>query len=648
MKRFQQLTSHVRGRVSSFVPRVALLAAVTLWPSVSVAQAEVPPESGPVEILPLAEVVPGMKATAWTAFEGRTPEPIPVEVIGVMRNVWGPGQDIIMAKLGGKAARTNVAGGMSGSPVYYDGKLLGAISLRFSTFSPDAVAGITPIELMLEINEFDEARPVRVKSARRNLDTGNGSAEGVAGEPLDVAAFNPPSGLAEQIWQAVDAELPSNSYATPIETPLVFSGVHDGVLDVFGGFFRKSGLWVMQGGAVGGSAGGSAAGAAKTRNGGELKPGEPVAAVLISGDTSASGLGTVTYNDGRRVLAFGHAMFNMGPIEMPMASADVLTVLASQFRPVKVANSADIVGALRQDRHSGIMGVLGESAAMIPVNVKVRTLDGENAVIKEKQLHYNVFQNQRWTPPLMVFTIYNSMFGLNDFAQESTFRLKGDIDLGDHRIALETMRAASDAPIPAPLALAGWLGDKFQRLLSNIEELPSFEGVDVTIELLPERRLLVVEQASLEQREVRPGDEVSGKVFLRPYRGRRITRSFRLKIPPSAQKGTLRLRVSDAATLNRGKAMAMARNRLLTLPDTVSALNQERSNSHLYISLLQRQPTAHFDDKTLPNIPLSVLNVMRKSANRRLAFESQSPLVETSLPFDSIVTGSHTVTLRVR
>ncbi len=638
MKRFHQLTSRIRGGVPALLLAVALL-----YPYAEAAEPEAPPQAGPVEILPLTEVVPGMKATAWTAFQGSTPEPVPLEVIGVMRNVWGPGQDIIMAKLGGKVARTNVAGGMSGSPVYYDGRLLGAVSLRFSTFSPDAIAGITPIELMLEINEFDEARPVEVKSARRT-----GGENVAAGQAVDIAAFDPTPGLAEQIWNSVDADLPSDSYATPIETPLVFSGVHDGVLEVFGGFFRKAGLWVMQGGAVGGSAGGSSGAAAGTANGGQLNPGEPLAAVLISGDTSASGLGTVTYNDGRRVLAFGHAMLNMGPIEMPMAGADVLTVLASQFQPVKVANSADIVGALRQDRHSGIMGVLGENAAMIPVNVKVRTLDGENAVVKEKRLHYNVFQNQRWTPPLMVFTIYNSMFGLNDFAQESTFRLNGDIDLGEHRISLETMRAANDTPIPAPLALAGWMGDKFQRLLSNIEELPSFEGVDVTIELLPERRLLMIEQASIEKREVRPGEALSGKVFLRPYRGRRIAQSFRLNIPPSAQKGTLRLQVSDAATLNRGKSRAIARNRLLTLPDTVSVLNQERSNSRLYISLLQRQPTAHFDDKTLPNIPLSVLNVMRKSANRRLAFEGQSPLVETSIPFDSIVSGSHTLTLRVR
>ena len=601
------------------------------------AEMEAPPQAGPVEILPLAEVVPGMEATAWTAFEGRTPEPVPLKVIGLMRNVWGPGQDIILAKLGGKVARTNVAGGMSGSPVYHDGKLLGAIALRFSTFSPDAIAGITPIELMLEINEFDRGRPVQARPAGRNGSEDN-KANGDA-----AAGFEAFPGLAEQIWQAADAQLPSDSYATPIETPLVFAGVNDGVLDVFGGFFRKAGLLVMQGGAVGGSAG-----SPKVNGGGRLNPGEPVAAVLISGDSSASGLGTVTYNDGRRVLAFGHAMLNMGPIEMPMAGADVLTVLASQFQPVKVANSAEIVGALRQDRHSGIMGVLGETADMIPVNIKVRTLDAEDSVIKEKQLHYNVFQNQRWTPPLMVFTIYNSMFGLNDFAQESTFRLKGDIQLGEHRIALDTMRAASDAPIPAPLALAGWVGDKFRRLLSNIGEMPSFDGVDLTIELLPERRLLIVEQASLEKREVQAGEEVAGKVFLRPYRGQRIMRPFRLRVPASAQRGTLRLLVSDAQTLNRGKNLAMKRNRLLTLPDTVSALNQERSNSHLYISLLQRQATAYFDDKTLPNIPLSVLNVMRKSANRRLLSEAQSPLVQTSIPFDSIVSGNHTVTLRVR
>ncbi len=594
-----------------------------------------PPKAGPVKTLPLSEVTPGMKAIAWTAFEGSTPEQVPVEIIGIMRNVWGPGQSIIMAKLGGKAARTNVAGGMSGSPVYYDGKLMGAISLRFSTFSPDAIAGITPIDLMLEINEFDQTRPlgaaVPTQAAHRSSDA--------AGGVETAGGF----GLAEEIWQSIGAEAPQTSSAVAIETPLTFSGVANGVLDVFSGYFRKSGIVPVQGAGVGG------ANPPRENLQGTLDPGEPVAAVLITGDTSATGLGTVTYNDGKRVLAFGHAMFNMGPVEMPMARAEVLTVLASQLQPAKIANSADIVGALRQDRKSGIMGVLGERASMIPVNVKVRTYGEKDQIVKEKDLHYNVFQNQKLTPPLMVLMLYNSMFGLNDFAEESTFRLSGKIDLdGERQISLQTMQTVSETPVPAPLALAGWVGDKFQRLFTNIGELPKFKAVDVTIELLPERRLAVLEQAWVERTDVRPGDLIEGKIFLRPYRGERIEKSFQVKIPNRAPKGPLRLLVSDSNRLNRGKMLAGARNRLMTLSETVSLLNQEYANNQVYISLMQAGTTAHFDDKTLPNVPPSVLNVMRESGQRRLVLENQAPLTETSIPFDSIVSGSYSIALQVQ
>ena len=596
-----------------------------------------PPKAGPVETLPLDAVHPGMKATAWTTFVGVTPEPVPVEVIGTLRNIWGPGQHIIMAKLGGKAIRTNVAGGMSGSPVYYEGKLLGAISLRFSTFSPDAIAGITPIDLMLEINEFDSGRPVETRLAA----TPSGSAVG----SLALAANGEDgSGLAERVWNASDADFPEAPYMTAIDTPLTFAGMEPAVMDAFAGFFRQSGVRVMQGGAVGSSAASS-----RSTGTGALNPGEPVAVVLISGDSSASALGTVTYNDGKRVLAFGHPMFNMGPIEVPMAKADVLTVLASAFRPVKFANSAEIVGALRQDRHSGIMGVLGEKATMIPVHVKVKTFGETDKLIHEKELRFNVFQNQKWTPPLMMMTVFNSMFGLNDYALESTFRLKGNIALeGDQTIALETMQTEADTPVPAPMALAGWVGDKFNRLFKNSGEFPVFESVDVEIELLPQRRQAVIEHVSVAQREVSPGDEISGTVILRPYRGERLTRSFSMKVPSNAQKGALRLLVSDAATLDRGRKLAVDRNRLLSLTETVSALNREPANNRLYATLTQPSPTAHLDDKTLPNVPVSVLNVMRKSSRGRMVIEGQSALIQTSMDFDRIVSGSHAITLRVK
>ena len=642
----EEIRAMVHGKVQPAWSRwgVVLLAltAGLMSPVVSRSQdatAGDPPKAGPVETLPLSEVKPGMQATAWTTFERTVPEPVPVEVIGVLRNIWGPGQHIIMAKLGGKAARTNVAGGMSGSPVYYDGKLLGAVSLRFSTFSPDAIAGITPIDLMLEINEFDQGRPVQAS-------VGAGSGGRAAGS-LQLAGATPGAeskGLAAKVWNAQGAEFPADPYMAAIETPLTFAGLDAGALDLFTGFFRQSGVRVMQGGAVGASAG------SKSGSGlGALNPGEPIAAVLVSGDSSASGLGTVTYNDGKRILAFGHPMFNMGPIEMPMATADVLTVLASQFQPVKFANSAETVGALRQDRHSGIMGVLGETAKTIPLRVNVKSFGAGDRLIKEKNLRFDVFQNQKWTPPLMMIMIFNSMFGMNDFAPESTFRLKGNIDLGgDQTIALETMQTANDSPVPAPLALAGWVGDKFQKLFTNSGEFPAFDSVDVSIELLPARRVAVIEQAAVDTRDVAPGDILTGKVILRPYRGSRITETFELTVPPNAQKGTLRLLVTDAGTLDRTRQAGLARNRLLSLNETVSALNREPANNRLYITLMQPALTAHLGDKSLPNMPLSMLNVMRKSSPGRLTLEPQSVLAQTSMDLNSIVSGNHSITLRVK
>ncbi len=587
-----------------------------------------------------------MQATAWTAFSGSVPEPVPVDIVGIMKNVWGPGQDIIMAKLGGKAERTNVAAGMSGSPVYYKGKLIGAISLRFSVFSPDAIAGITPIELMLEINEFDSGRPLRAKLPRPDAQPASDS------EPQQVAtnqlAMNDaPAGLASEIWNSVNAKLPSDSYMAPIETPLTFAGIRDDALKMFEGYFRKAGIVATHGGAIAAAAG--ATGSTTNPGVGSLNPGAPIAAVLITGDMSASGVGTVTYNDGQRVLAFGHSMFNLGPVEIPMAQADVLTVLASQFSPVKIANAASIVGALRQDRHSGIMGMMGEAADMIPVHVKVRSFGDGGGVISQKDFHYSIFQNQKWTPPLMVVTLFNSMFGLNDFAEETTFRLSGKIDLdGEKQISLDTMQTTSEAPIPAPLLLAGRVGDKVQQVFRNIAELPRFKQMDVTIDLLPQRRLAVVEQAWLEKTTVRPGEEIAGKVFLRPYRGEPIEKSFRMKIPAGAPQGTLRLVVSDANTLNQSQRMAAARDRLMSLSETVTLLNKEYSNNQLYISLMQPTVTAHFEDKTLPNVPLSVLNVMRPSSNRRMVLEPQSPLQQISIPFDSIVSGSRSITIHVQ
>ncbi|MEZ5364811.1 MAG: hypothetical protein R2748_21355 [Bryobacterales bacterium] len=513
-----------------------------------------PPKAGPVEILPLDQVQPGMQAVAWTTFRGTTPEPVPVEILGRMHNSWGPGQDIILAKLGGPAQRTNVAGGMSGSPVYHQGKLLGAISLRFSTFSPDAIAGITPIELMLEIDEIDRSRPL--EAAR------------LEPAPLDDQDLDGQD-LAAAVWASRGVvATPQREGAAAIETPVMISGLNDGVLDLFSGYFLKQGFRVMQAGA--GSAGKLEQGDAEDA----LQPGEPIAAVLLTGDMSANAVGTVSYNDGRRVLGFGHAMFNSGPISAPIATGDVLHVLASQLAPVKIANAKAIVGALRQDRHSGILGVLGESAPLTPVDVTVRQFGDADEVLSSKKLHYEVFQNEKWTPQMLMLALFNSMFGVNEFSEEATFRLDAKLELaGEHEVELRTMRTNSNNPAPTPLLVAGSLAGRVQRIFSNVRETPSIQRIQATIDLLPRRRTATIEQVWLERRRARPGDTLEGKVILQPYRGSPFEKEFQLKIPNGAPKGRLMLMVSEPGVWNQKRERAAERSRALTLPETVSWLN---------------------------------------------------------------------------
>ena len=595
--------------------------------------APIRPKAGKVQIFKEADLRPGMKGYAWTVLSGAEPESIPVEIVGILKNQWGPKQDIILGKMGGKATRTNVAGGMSGSPVYIDGKLVGAVALRFSVFSPDAICGITPIELMLEVNDFDQSRPSDARTPDKV----------VARESVPVS-----SGMLSQVVSAgASGNLPQSFTMVPIETPLSFAGFHENVLREFAPLFQQMGMTVAAGGAS------STVLDAKPAPGWQqsLQPGDAVSAVLVTGDMSVSGMCTVTYNDGKHMLACGHPIFNLGPVEMPIAKADVLMTLASQFQPNKFGNATEIVGALRQDRHSAIMGELGATAAMVPVTVHVRSFGDNNAARKEKDLHYSVFVQQKWTPYLMMLTLFNSISGLNDFAEETTYRLSAKVELdGQPGLSLSTMLAPTELPVPAPIQLAGWWGDKFNRLFLNPVHMPKLKNVDVTLDILPERRVATIENAWIPSSEVDAGSQLPVKVFLRPYRGERLERDFLLKIPAGLAKGEHRILLSDADILNRMQTAAGMSDRFMDLPQTVSLINQERSNNKLYISLVEPRPTVFYEDKTLPSLPASIVNVMQtgRTASRHLVSSAESAIEQGSIPFDLMIDGSYSLRVTVK
>ena len=297
------------------------------------------------------------------------------------------------------------------------------------------------------------------------------------------------------------------------------------------------------------------------------------------------------------------------------------------------------------------MGILGMEAPMVPVTVKIRAFDSSQHVKSERDLHFNVFEHQKWTPYLMMMTLYNSLSEMNVFMDDATYRLSGAVNLADHTsLNLTTMTTTVEGPMPAPMALAGWWGDKFNRLFQNAVKTPQLRGVAVTVDVLPERLVATIENAWVASTDVHPGDEVPVKVFLRPYRGDRLERSFTIRIPPGLAKGDHRIMLSDADSVNRMQNLAGTSNRYLDLPETVSLINQERSNNKLYVSLLESSPTAYYDDKTLPSLPSSVMNVMQagRSSGRPLVTAPESASEQMSLPFDYVISGSYSLKVTVK
>src|SRR5579883_2348741 len=519
-------------------PRLAIAALAPLAVFIARADDLHPPKAGKVEIMRLQDVRPGMRGVAWTVFQGTEPEPVPIEIIGTWKGQLGPRQDVILAKMGGKAERTNVAAGMSGSPVYIDGKLVGAVALRFSVFSPDAICGITPIERMLEIEDFDQSRPSDARTPDR------------APSQRSEAAAIPGELLGKLVAAGASGSLPNRA---PVMAPI----------DAFQPLFQQMGIVAVQGG--------SSASQLSMKPSGDwrhaLNPGEAVSGILVSGDMSATGMGTVTYNDGKRVLAFGHQFFDLGPLDMPMAKSDILMVLSSSFQPTKFGNATEVVGALHQDRYSGILGELGAEAPSIPVTVKLSSHGANGQVFKQKDLHFSVFVHQKWTPFLMMLTLFNSLQQMNEYADEMTYRMSGDVRLeGAPDVKVSTMLAPGEMPVPPPMVLAGWWGDKFNRLFLNPVNTPKLKAVDVAVDLLPERRVASIENAWTPSTEVEAGSEIPVKVFLRPYRGERIERDVTVKIPAGMPRGDHRIVFSDAETMNRMQHAAAAENRYMDIP----------------------------------------------------------------------------------
>ena len=589
----------------------ALLAALLCLASASAAVAQ-----DNTTIIPLDQIHEGMKGTALTVFQGVKPESMDVEVLGILRNVNGPKGDIILVRLHGiKPEYTGVVAGMSGSPVYFDGKLAGALAFRIGEFSKEPIAGVTPIAEMFEINALDHRPAAASLRATGPDETGKTATSGPGTTQLPATNYS--------------------NYLKPIDAPFVFNGFSDGTLQRYAEQFKEAGIVPVMG-----------TGSSSDRKQPEpIEAGSAVSAVLVRGDMDIAATCTVTYVDPKHLLACGHPLLQFGEVDLPMTKATVVATLPSPLNAFKIVNTTETVGAFVQDRQAGILGVMGHEPKMIPVTV---TLRGGPA---PKEFHYEVLNNARLSPLAMMATVFNALHGTNEYGEDITYRMNGVLSVkGYPDVTMRNMFAPLDNGQPAAALAASNIGDRFGRIYSNPYDAPDVQGVKLDFDLVRERRSARLETSRTDVTEARPGDQITVETVIRPYRGERLVRQIPIRIPTSASKGPLRILVSDGDTLDRMHRGTPTMTRSLGLAPTISLLNKERSDDRVYVSLFDSDPGAMVADKVMPTLPLSVMNVMdNMRGTQDMVVLNESSVSEASTdPLDYVVSGVQMLTINIK
>jgi len=576
-----------------------------------------PPASGG-GFFPLSEVKKGMTATAWTVFAGDKPEPMEVEILGVLRGARGPGQDMILVQLhGAKPEYTGVVAGMSGSPVYIGNRLLGSLSYRIGQFSKDPIAGITPIEQMLEVRDL----PI---GASENGDQGSEVKDLQTG----FRTAGPPEGGMN--FQAM-------------ETPLVMSGFRPAAIRLWQQQMAGTGLDVIAAGGVSGSSESGLDTVPSAKALATVVPGSAVSAQLIRGDLEISATCTVTYIDPKQLLACGHPILQAGPVSLPMTTAEVVATLASPLNAFKIVNTGQLIGAFTEDRDSAIRGVLGQKPNMIPVHISVHSPGGD------RKLNVEILDLPSLTWQALLVTLYNSLLDTNESTEETSYHLTGSINLDGYPAApLDEWASASDAG-SAPLELAMETGGRFTRIYSNSARQGAIRAINLDVQAIPRRIQVQLETARLVSGDiVRAGDTVVVEATVRPWQ--QAARNVRIPftLPARLAGGNLRILVSDAGTLDRTLDQPRFSARPVDLTAVLAQARRRHAADRIYVSLLVPEAQAGIGGQTLTSLPLSVANALEPLRSAQdVSLNGESAAVAGDVPAGGVLNGFQVLNLRI-
>ncbi len=561
----------------------------------------------------LKDLRPGMRGTGRTVFSGNRIDEFQVEILGVLENI-GPKESLILARLsGGPLEHTGVMQGMSGSPVFIDGKLVGAVAMAFP-YSKDPIAGIRPIEDMVR------RQPTAPVTASRRPQIA------LADKDLTRVITRPQPALS------------GSERLIDIATPVSFGGFTRATLDAFAPQLRSLGLEPRQGITGGGKI------EPGMGNPADLKPGSMISIQLMAGDYSVGADGTVTYIDGNRVYALGHRFLDVGATSLPFARAEVITLLPALNTSFKLSAAREWMGIINQDHNTAVAGQLGQSATLVPISVALSR--GTKPV---ESYSLRIVNDPLLSPLLLQMAVYSVIDETERTVGAASIRMSGEIEFQNAAsIRLNNMFAADNGSaqqisLSAAIPVAYVMQSGFGPL--------QLKKVALNIQAYDEKKQWTIDTVSVSRREVRAGEKLRLNISLTGENGRETTRQFDYQVPIGAPPGTLFFTVADANTTN----LTDFRQVLTTNPHTpeqlISTVNNLHPNTKAYVRVWRADPAFQLEGADLPDPPASVALVLARaqSAQSGIAQTRNAKIGEMELDGgDKVITGVKTVQVEIK
>ncbi len=595
-------------------------------------------QSGSSSFFPLSEVRPGLKGVGRTIIQGRKPSEFQVEMLGVLENVLAPKHNAILARFSGAGLEnTGVVAGMSGSPVYVGGKLVGAVAIAFP-FAKEPYGLITPIADMLDVVPATDSVPKRAAAANPGIDWRLVPIPG-----RDEARLIPDPRAASPVWPLPGGENGASEWVAKSRLPLRFGGFDKAAVEAYAPYFRWMGFEPMVGGGWSGVLPAAAAGGEPFADT-DIEPGSMISLMFVRGDLNLNADCTVTYTNGKDLYACGHQVFLTGPTAVPFAKAEVLATVPSLATSFKIDAPGPLVGTIRQDRFGAIYGVLGDRASGIPVHIHLSSTLNRN-----DDYNFQVAEVPFLSPLLLNLGIVSAVQATERTMGPSTLDLSGAIQLsnGDSIRVDDTVSSEAGAANGVGAVIATPLNYVLNSGFQGLE----IKSINLNIRAENQNRVARVEQVWSTASEVRPGEKIEVTALLRTPWGETLTEKIPVTIPDSVTDKRLSLVVGSGTSLN----MLEGRLTALTSPprdahQLVKALNRMRRNNRVYALLMAPQRSLVLQGDEFPSPPPSLLQMFLAdpAASSRMTFSGTSVIADDETePTPYTIQGDQTLYLNV-